>query len=129
MVHVVGVTRSGVASGNDGLSDAVSDTVTLGLPVGVEVGVGVELGVDVRDGLGRGDVGPATGVLFFASVRNGEVRGGCGFGFAVDFGDGVSEAGGLITSGGSEPGECGRSEMTTPLTASPLNASAATVRR
>lgn len=118
---------AGVADGR-----RVGTTVSVRLGVGVGVAVGVARGVLVGCTVFRGVVGATTGVPLLPSVRNGEVRGGRGLGlmvgFAVGLGagltEGLTEAGGLIASGGSDPGESGCSAMTPPVKATAAAATA-----
>jgi len=70
---------------------------------------GVFLGVFAGDGFGVlvGDAaGATTGVLLLTGARNGEVRGGrVGVVVGLAGTEGLTEAGGLIACGGSDPGE------------------------
>jgi hypothetical protein len=116
--------------------------VTGRLTVGVLVGgslvglgdlVGTRLGSFVL-GAAAVDGGAAGGgvILIGICVRGGEVR--CGVGAGVGLGlfgggnDGLVDAGGLIASGGSAPGDPGCSAMTAPPTVMLAAASASAIR-
>lgn len=138
LIVQVSETTVGVSTGSAGNGVVVTDTVGFasasascfggldGFALGLTVGFGVRLGLGSSDA-----VGTLTGMLFLAGVRGGEVRGGRGVttGLAGGFTDGLTDAGGLNASGGSDPGEPGSSAMITPPAASPLNMSVAAVRR
>lgn len=124
-----GETTAGGVSVVDGSRVGVGSMASVGFLAGVLDGAGV--------GAFAGCVaaGAAT-VALTGGVRSGEVRGGRGgVGVAssltgtVGLTDGLVDAGGLITPGGSDPGEWGNSATTVPVTASPLNAKVPTVRR
>ena len=102
---------SGVVTLTDGFTVGLSLGFTDGLVVDGSAGGAILIGTEVAG----------------ACVRGGEVRRGVGEGVALGLGggtEGLTEAGGLTASGGSEPGGPGRSAMTPPPNATAAVATA-----